>query len=158
MTDMSDLERDIAETRSRLHGTLDEIQSRLTVSGIVDEVLGQAGVPRVEGRANFMLGLLQKHPVPVMVTAAVVGFLIQRAKTRKAAEAATALHRGRADDLVRGDSFGAPDPIASDPGIASARDLARAVDPLARAEIRPVPSRPAAPRAAPSLAEPRAKF
>ena len=85
MSDVAELEREIATTRARLHGTIDEIQSRLTVSGIVDEVLGQAGVPRLVGGGNdFVFGLLRRNPVPVMIAAAAVGFLIHRRNRRQA--------------------------------------------------------------------------
>jgi hypothetical protein len=45
---------------------------------MVDEVMGQAGVPRMENGHDFVLGLLRRHPVPVMIAAAGIGFLIYR--------------------------------------------------------------------------------
>ena len=86
MTSVGEIERDIAATRARLHDTIDEIQSRLTVSGIVDEVLGQAGVPRLTGSGHdFVFGIMRRNPLPVMVAAAAVGFLIHRRNKRMAA-------------------------------------------------------------------------
>lgn len=77
-----EIEQDIAATRSRLHGTIDRIQGKLTVAGIVDEVMGQAGVPKMESGHDFVLGLLRRHPVPVMIAAAGLGFLVYRMNKR----------------------------------------------------------------------------
>lgn len=78
MTSLTDLEADAEATRNRLHATIDRIQEKLTVSGMVDEFMGQAGVPKLESGHDFVLGLLRRHPVPVMIAAAGVGFLIYR--------------------------------------------------------------------------------
>lgn len=78
MSSVTELEQDVAETRRRLHATIDRIQDKLTVSGMVDEVMGQAGVPRLTNGHDFVLGLLRRHPVPVMIAAAGLGFLIYR--------------------------------------------------------------------------------
>lgn len=86
---VGEIERDIAATRSRLNGTIDRIQSKLTVSGIVDEVMGQAGVPKMESGHDFVLGLLRRHPVPVMIAAAGLGFLVYRMNKRQERAALT---------------------------------------------------------------------
>jgi hypothetical protein len=84
-----EIEQDIAATRSRLHGTIDRIQGKLTVAGIVDEVMGQAGVPKMESGHDFVLGLLRRHPVPVMIAAAGLGFLVYRMNKRQERAALT---------------------------------------------------------------------
>ena len=83
MTNIADLEREVSETRDRLNGTIDRIQDKLTVSGMVDEFMGQAGVPRLESGQDFILGLLRRHPVPVMIAAAGIGFLIYKMNKRE---------------------------------------------------------------------------
>ena len=77
-----EIEQDIAATRARLNGTIDRIQGKLTVSGIIDEVMGQAGVPKLESGHDFVFGLLRRHPVPVMIAAAGLGFLVYRMNKR----------------------------------------------------------------------------
>ena len=85
------IEADIEATRSRLNGTIDRIQQRLTVSGIVDEVMGSAGVPRYQGGHDFVLGLMRRHPVPAMLAAAGIGwFFYQMNRDRTLAAAAIA--------------------------------------------------------------------
>lgn len=76
------LEQEIAATRDRLNGTIERIQDKLTVSGLVDEVMGQAGVPRMENGHDFVLGLLRRHPIPVMIAAAGIGFMLYRSNRR----------------------------------------------------------------------------
>ena len=78
MTSVSMIEAEIDATRARLNETIDRIGEKLTLSGMVDEVMGQAGVPRFESGPDFLMGLLKRHPVPVMIAAAGLGFLIYR--------------------------------------------------------------------------------
>lgn len=78
MAGVHELEADVAATRERLNETIDRIQDKLTVSGIVDEFMGQVGVPRMESGHDLVLGLLRRHPVPVMIVAAGIGFLLYR--------------------------------------------------------------------------------
>lgn len=80
----SEIEGDIAETRERLYDTIDRIQDKLTVAGIVDEVMGSAGVPRYQSGHDFVLGLLRRHPVPILIAAAGIGFLVYRMNRRAA--------------------------------------------------------------------------
>jgi len=82
MTSVTELEAEAEVTRRRLHATIDRIQDKLTVAGMVDEFMGQAGVPKMESGHDFVLGLLRKHPVPVMIVAAGLGFLIYRMNQR----------------------------------------------------------------------------
>lgn len=78
MTSVSQLEQDIAATRNRLHATIDRIQEKLTVAGMVDEVVGQVGIARVAGGEGTLLTMMRRHPLPVLLAAAGVGFLIYR--------------------------------------------------------------------------------
>lgn len=89
---VNDIERDIEATRTRLFDTIERIQDRLTVSGIVDEVMGQAGVPRAESGHDFVLGLLRRHPLPVMIAAAGLGFLVYRQSRKRATLTAREIH------------------------------------------------------------------
>ena len=78
MASVAELELEVAATRERLSATIDRIQDKLTVSGMVDEFMGQAGVPAAEQGHDLVLGLLRRHPLPVMIAAAGLGFLIYR--------------------------------------------------------------------------------
>lgn len=86
-----EIESDIEATRNRLYGTIDQIQQKLTVSGIVDEVMGSAGVPRSQNGHDFILGLMRRHPVPVMIAAAGIGWVVYRMNQRRIAAAADAI-------------------------------------------------------------------
>lgn len=96
MTSLTELEADAEATRHRLHATIDRIQEKLTVSGMVDEFMGQAGVPRLETGHDFVLGLLKRHPVPLMIAAAGIGLLIYRMNQQQR-ERDVRLSRVRAD-------------------------------------------------------------
>ena len=80
-----EIEAEIEATRARLYGTIDKIQNRLTVAGIVDEVMGSAGVPRYQNGHDFVLGVMRKHPLPVMIAAAGLGYLFYRMNRQRAA-------------------------------------------------------------------------
>lgn len=79
-----EIEADIEETRTRLYDTIERIQDKLTVAGIVDEVMGAAGVPRLQNGHDFVLGFTRRHPVPIMIAAAAVGFWFYRMNKRTA--------------------------------------------------------------------------
>ena len=78
MTEIERLERDIEASRARLDSTIDQIQDRLSVSGIVDEVMGS--VRRTEFGSVFdnMADVIRRNPVPVMLIAVGAGWLIHR--------------------------------------------------------------------------------
>ena len=103
---MQDLEQDIEESRARLDATIDEIQSRLSLSGMMDEVMGTArGVPQIDTAFDAALGIVRKNPLPVLLIAAGVGWLLHRMANeprrraivvREAAEAVPVLNTGAA--------------------------------------------------------------
>jgi Protein of unknown function (DUF3618) len=76
--DMKDLERDIEETRARLDLTIDRLQDRLSMSGIVDDVLGTMRSRGYDSTFDQVLGVLRRNPVPVMLVAAGIGWLLHR--------------------------------------------------------------------------------
>lgn len=85
MSDVSRLEAEAAETRARLNETIGRIQDKLTLSGMVDEFVGQAAAPKLLGGQELVTGFLRRHPLPVMLAAAGIGFVIHRMNRRKAA-------------------------------------------------------------------------
>lgn len=75
---IKDLERDIEQTRARLDLTIDRLQDKLSVSGIVDELLGTVRTNRYGSTFDFALDVIRRNPVPVMLVAAGIGWLIYR--------------------------------------------------------------------------------
>lgn len=75
---ISDLEHDIEETRARLDQTIDRIQDRLTPASILDEMLGTVRQSPMNGLYDGALAAVRRNPVPVMLIAAGVGWLLHR--------------------------------------------------------------------------------
>jgi hypothetical protein len=77
MSQSSDeIEREIAATRARLDRTIDAIQDRLTLSGIADEVIGTMRSPQIASGFDQAIATVRRNPLPVMVAAAGVGWLV----------------------------------------------------------------------------------
>lgn len=76
---IQELERDIEESRARLDLTIDRIQDRLSVSGIVDEVVGSVRATEFGSVVDTALSIIRRNPVPVLLVAAGVGWLLHRA-------------------------------------------------------------------------------
>jgi hypothetical protein len=75
---LNELEKDIEASRARLDQTIDQIQERLSVSSIVDEMLGNARQTPLSGVYDGALEAIRRNPVPVLLIAAGVGWLIHR--------------------------------------------------------------------------------
>lgn len=84
MSDLASREAEIAQTRNRLSGTIDRIQDKLTVSGMIDEVLGTAAVPQFDRAYGNALAIVRRNPIPVLVVAAGIGWLLNRLGQRQA--------------------------------------------------------------------------
>ena len=82
MSSVGEIEAEIAHTRAKLYDNIDRIQDKLTVAGIVDEMLGSAGVPRYENGHDFVLGIMRRHPVPTLIAAAGIGWFVYRLNRR----------------------------------------------------------------------------
>ena len=82
--DINELERDIEESRARLDLTIDRLQDKLSVSGIVDDMLGSMRANRYGTIIDQTMDLLRRNPVPVMLVAAGVGWLIYRSGQKPA--------------------------------------------------------------------------
>lgn len=78
MTEMNELERDIEQSRARLDETIDRIQGRLSVTNLVDEMLGNARRTPLSGTYDGALEVVRRNPVPVLLIAAGVGWLMHR--------------------------------------------------------------------------------
>jgi len=80
MTDtIKDLEQDIEQTRARLDETIDQIQDRLSVSGIVDDLMGTVRTSdRFGSIYDHAAAVVRRNPVPVMLLAVGAGWLVYR--------------------------------------------------------------------------------
>lgn len=85
---IQELERDIEESRARLDVTIDRIQDRLSVSGIVDEVVGSVRATEFGSVLDTALSIIRRNPVPVLLVAAGVGWLLHRASQESRARTA----------------------------------------------------------------------
>lgn len=75
---LNELEREVEAARARLDGTIEAIQGRLTLSGIVDEVMGSLNKRQVSSGFDSAVSLAKRNPLPLMIVAAGVGWLIHR--------------------------------------------------------------------------------
>jgi hypothetical protein len=75
---INELEREIEESRARLDLTIDRIQDKLSVSGIVDDMLGTMRRSQYADSFETAIGVIKRNPVPVMLIAAGLGWLIHR--------------------------------------------------------------------------------
>ncbi len=88
--DMNDLERDIEQARARLDLTINRLQDRLSMSGMVDDVLGTMRANQIGSHFDYALDVIKRNPVPVMLVAAGVGWLLHRMSTQPAWPAVSA--------------------------------------------------------------------
>ncbi|MET0427878.1 MAG: DUF3618 domain-containing protein [Microvirga sp.] len=76
--DMIELEREIEQSRARLDLTIDRLQDRLTVSGVVDDTLGSVRRSAFAPVYDNMLTTIRRNPVPVMLVAAGLAMIAYR--------------------------------------------------------------------------------
>lgn len=109
MSSMNDLEREIEESRARLDETIDQIQGRLSVPNLVDEMLGNARrVPQLATVYDGALDAVRRNPVPVLLIAAGVGMLFSR--MAKETERRRTQLSGKPVDTIATDSLRDYDP------------------------------------------------
>jgi len=82
---MRELEEDIEQTRARLDLTIDrlqgKIQDKLSVSGVMDDLIGRGRQTRYASMFDDTLDVIKRNPIPVMLIAAGVGWLLHRIAT-----------------------------------------------------------------------------
>lgn len=126
MSSMTDLEKEIEASRARLDETIDQIQGKLSVPNIVDEMLGNARrTPALSGVYDGALEAVRRNPVPVLLIAAGVGLLFNR-MVRDAERRRTQVSAERVATLNTGTARG------YDPDLPTARPVR---DPLEKTEI-----------------------
>ena len=76
--DLQDLERDIEQSRAKLDLTIDRLQGKMTMSGVVDDMLGTARKGQYAPLFDNVLETIRRNPVPVMLVAMGIGLLAYR--------------------------------------------------------------------------------
>ncbi|MGO4525486.1 DUF3618 domain-containing protein [Microvirga sp. 2MCAF35] len=75
---LQELESDIERSRAQLDQTIDRLQNKMTVSGVVDDMLGTARNGQYGPLYDKVLDTVRRNPVPVMLIAMGVGLLAYR--------------------------------------------------------------------------------
>jgi hypothetical protein len=75
---LQELEKDIERSRAQLDQTIDRLQDKMTVSGVVDDVLGTARNGQYGPLYDRVLDTVRRNPVPVMLIAMGIGLLAYR--------------------------------------------------------------------------------
>jgi hypothetical protein len=76
---IKNLEQDIAQTRARLDETIDQLQDRLSVSGIVDDLMGTVRASdRFGPTYDHAADVVRRNPLPVILLAVGAGWLLYR--------------------------------------------------------------------------------
>ena len=85
---LQEMERDIERSRAQLDRTIDRLQDKMSVSGVVDDMLGTARNGQYGPLYDKVLDTVRRNPVPVMLIAMGIGLLAYRlgqsAKPRRA--------------------------------------------------------------------------
>ncbi len=75
---LQELESDIERSRAQLDQTIDRLQNKMTVSGVVDDMLGTARSGQYGPLYDKVLDTVRRNPVPVMLIAMGIGLLAYR--------------------------------------------------------------------------------
>src|SRR3954451_23283173 len=75
---LQELEQDIEQSRAKLDLTIDRLQGKMSVSGVVDDMLGTARNGRYAPVFDNVLLTIRRNPVPIMLMAAGLGLLVHR--------------------------------------------------------------------------------
>ena len=137
--DITSLERDIEESRARLDLTIDRLQDRLSVSGIVDDLIGTMRANRYGTVFDHTLDVIRRNPVAVILVAAGVGWLIHRMSQDSRVRPVRPLPRDEAYDEARAPVANV-DAASTDPVRLYDPDAAvRPAGPLAQDSLAPEP-------------------
>ncbi|WP_230533449.1 DUF3618 domain-containing protein [Microvirga roseola] len=107
---LQELERDIEHSRAKLDQTIDRLQDRMSVSGVIDDFLGTARSGGYAPLFDHVLETVRRNPIPVMLIAAGIGLLAHRV-TRPARPVAY-----RRTRVVAEHDFVAEEDVVMEPG------------------------------------------
>lgn len=109
---LQDLEKDIEQSRAKLDMTIDRLQDKMTVSGVVDDVLGTARSSRYGPLFDSTLETIRRNPVPVMLIMAGLGLLAYRlGRSAPVARRRTRLVAADEDFISEEEFMAAPDDL-----------------------------------------------
>ena len=75
---LQEMERDIERSRDQLDQAIDRLQDKMSVSGVVDDMLGTARNGQYGPLYDRVLDTVRRNPVPVMLIAMGLGLLAFR--------------------------------------------------------------------------------
>ncbi|WP_445503596.1 DUF3618 domain-containing protein [Microvirga sp. G4-2] len=107
---LQELERDIEQSRAQLDRTIDQLQNKMTVSGVVDDMLGTARASQYGPVYDRVLETVRSNPVPVMLIAMGLGLLAYRLGS-PARRRPTRLIAADEDFVTEHDLTGEPDDL-----------------------------------------------
>lgn len=81
---VQEIEAEIQASRARLDDTIDRIQDRFNLSGIVDELVGAVRESDAGPVLDDVLGVVRRNPLPVLLIAAGAGWLAYRLSQERA--------------------------------------------------------------------------
>jgi hypothetical protein len=109
---LQDLEKDIEQSRAQLDQTIDRLQNKMTVSGVVDDMLGTARAGQYGPVFDRALETIRRNPVPVMLIAAGLGLLAYRlGRSAALAPRRTSMIVAEEDLIVEDDLVAQPDDL-----------------------------------------------
>ena len=79
---LEELQREVELSRAKLDLTIDKLEEKLTVSGVVDDLLGAARKGRYAPLFDHVTETLKRNPVPLLLVAAGVGLLLHRLRPK----------------------------------------------------------------------------
>jgi len=82
---IEELQSDIEKSRAKLDLTLDQLEGKMTVSGVVDDLLGTARTGKMAPAFDHVLDALRSNPVPVLLLAAGAALLLHRLRPKPSA-------------------------------------------------------------------------
>jgi len=107
---LQDLEKEIEQSRAQLDRTIDQLQNKMTVSGVVDDMLGTARASQYGPIYDRVLETVRSNPVPVMLIAMGLGLLAYRLG-RPVRRRPTRLIAADEDFVTEQDLVGEPDDL-----------------------------------------------
>ena len=82
---LEELQREVERSRATLDLTLDRLEEKLTVSGVIDDLLGTARSGQFAPIFDHTLETIKRNPVPLLLVAAGLGLLLHRLRPKTAA-------------------------------------------------------------------------
>jgi hypothetical protein len=96
---LEELQREVEQSRAKLDITLDRLEEKMTVSGVVDDLLGSVRRGQLAPLYDRTLATLRSNPVPVLLLAAGAALLLHRLRPQPASSPARSPRVALDEDL-----------------------------------------------------------